>query len=176
MQLPSEGATKLVDVAVAKNAPEAVARGEVGGERAGILEEKTDISKLGLEPREEGREGGLVTGEVLVALALVVVQIAHLAELVLALLLLLVMTVIIGTISLRRVGSRFRFWLPRFRLFFHYRADASLSHGSGRLAGYLPIGFFWEKEDPALFICTPSSVKVPVSLQLQFCFVLFCYL
>jgi hypothetical protein len=54
MPLPSEEATELVDVEVAEDAPKAVARGELGAERARVPEEETNVRELGLEPREEG--------------------------------------------------------------------------------------------------------------------------
>lgn len=126
MRLPSEGATELVDVEVAEDAPEAVARGELGAERARVPEEETNVRELGAEQREEGREGALVAREVLVALALVVVQIAHLAELIFALLLLcllLLIVVVIFIIIFRRIGFRVRIrvWLLILCVFLHYR-------------------------------------------------------
>lgn len=128
MRLPGQGATELVDVEVAEDAPEAVARGELGPERARVLEEETNVRELGVEPREEVREGALVAREVLVALALVVVQIAHLAELVVALLLLrllLLTVVVIFTIIFRGIGFRVRIrvWLLSLCVFLHYRTD-----------------------------------------------------
>ena len=102
MVLPSEGAIELVDVGVTEDAPEAVARGELGVERARVLEIKADVGEFGLEPREEGGERSLVAREVLVSLALIVVQIAHLAELVLALLLLVLL------LLLHSIGFRVR--------------------------------------------------------------------
>jgi hypothetical protein len=51
MRLPGEGATELVDVEVTEDAPKAVARGELGPERARVLEEETNVRELGVEPR-----------------------------------------------------------------------------------------------------------------------------
>lgn len=98
MRLPSKGATKLVDVGIAKNTPQAVARGEVETEKGRVLEEEANVGELGLKPGKEGREGTFVAWEVLVALALVVVQVAHLTELVLALRVLLLLLIAVITV------------------------------------------------------------------------------
>jgi hypothetical protein len=128
MPLPSEEATELVDVEVAEDAPKAVARGELGAERARVPEEETNVRELGLEPREEGWERVLVAREVLVALALIVVQIAHLAEFVVSLLLLrllLLIVVVIFIIIFRGIGFRVRIraWFLSLCFFLHYRTE-----------------------------------------------------
>lgn len=79
---PGEGATKLIDIGLAEDAPKAIARGMFGAERARVSEKESDIGNLVVvEPREESREGLGVAGKVLMAVALIVTQLAHLAEL-----------------------------------------------------------------------------------------------
>lgn len=53
----------------------------LGSQKARVREEEADVGELGLRPREEGREGLGVARKVLVAPALVVIQLAHLAVL-----------------------------------------------------------------------------------------------
>lgn len=52
-----------------------------GAEEARVCEKEADVRELGLEFGEEDGERLLVAGEVLVALALVVIQLANLAVL-----------------------------------------------------------------------------------------------
>lgn len=87
--LPSEGAISLVNVGIAEGAPEASARGVFEAERGRVFEEEEDVGELGLEAREESREGLGVAPDVLVARTLVMIQLANRAILELMLLFLL---------------------------------------------------------------------------------------
>lgn len=71
----------LIDVHVAEDAPQAVAGGVFRAEEGRVFEKEADIGELGLEFGEEDGQRLLVAGEVLVTLALVVIQLANLAVL-----------------------------------------------------------------------------------------------
>ena len=54
--VPRKGASELVDVEIAEDAPKAVPRGVLGEEEARVFEEEPDIGELGLEFGEEDGE------------------------------------------------------------------------------------------------------------------------
>jgi hypothetical protein len=54
--LPCEGAAGLVDIEIAEDAPDAVARGDSRAENGRDFEKESDVDDFGLETREEIRE------------------------------------------------------------------------------------------------------------------------
>ena len=93
--VPGKGTVEFGDVLVAEDAPEAIARSELGIERDWGVEEEANVGEFFAEAGEEGGEGFLVIRKVLVAETLVVVYVARFAELELAFLLLLLLLMLV---------------------------------------------------------------------------------
>lgn len=80
-QLPGERAADLAEVDGAEEAPQAVECGVLGPEGGRVTEEEAEVRELLMEAGEGGVEGAAVAGEVLVAMTLIVVQLADVTEL-----------------------------------------------------------------------------------------------
>lgn len=72
---------ELENIKLAEEAPEAVGGGLFGAERGRVFEDGAEIGELRSKPREDRLQRLLVVGEEVVPPALVVVQLADLAEL-----------------------------------------------------------------------------------------------
>lgn len=51
-----EGAASFVDIEIAEDAPDAIARGEFRAENGRVFEKEANVGEFGLETREEIRE------------------------------------------------------------------------------------------------------------------------
>ena len=69
-----------MDIEIAEDAPDAIARGEFRAENGRVFEKEANVGEFGLETREEIRERFFVVWKVLVVLALIVIQITCFAE------------------------------------------------------------------------------------------------
>ena len=70
-----------MDIEIAEDAPDAVARGESRAENGRAFEKEPDVDDFGLETRGEIREWIFVVWMVLMVLAFIVIQIAYFAKL-----------------------------------------------------------------------------------------------
>lgn len=147
--IPNERATKLIDVPLAEDAPKAITRGMFGAEKARVFEEEADIGKLFVvEARKESREGLGMAGKVLMAVALIVIQLAHLAELEFRPSLLLLVTRRIAFLR-RSISFRIRVFHSRRFSRLHYRTE-NYSYSPSLCNLYLSpffFLFFFYKED-----------------------------
>lgn len=76
-----EEAVELKNIKLAEDAPEPIEGGLVRAERGRVLQEEAEVDEFRSKPSEDRLQRLLVVGDIFVLLALVVVQLADLAEL-----------------------------------------------------------------------------------------------